>query len=55
MITAHLTQHFKKVDFKPWQLSVIKAVLGAKNSLVVQPTGSGKVCATSFYVLPLEN
>ena len=42
MIAAHLTGLLsKKVDFKPWQLSVIKAVLESKNSIVIQPTGSG--------------
>ena len=43
-----LSKHFKKVDFKPWQLSVIKAVLGGKNSLVVQPTGNGKSLCCQF-------
>lgn len=35
-------KYFKKNAFKDWQLRIVKATLDNKNSLVVQPTGSGK-------------
>ena len=43
-----LMRFFKKKEFKDWQLRVIKAVLGGKNALIVQPTGSGKSLCFQF-------
>ena len=43
-----LMKFFKKNIFKDWQLCAIKAVLGGKNALIVQPTGSGKSLCFQF-------
>lgn len=43
-----LVKHFKKNSFKDWQLCNIKATPGGKNTLVVQPTGSGKSLCFQF-------
>ena len=43
-----LMKFFKKNVFKDWQLRAIKAVLGGKNALIVQPTGSGKSLCFQF-------
>ena len=43
-----LMKFFKKNAFKDWQLRVIKAILGGKNALIVQPTGSGKSLCFQF-------
>ena len=43
-----LMKFFKKKEFKDWQLRVIKAVLGGKNALIMQPTGSGKSLCFQF-------
>ena len=45
-----LVKVFKKTSFKDWQLRVISATLGGKDTLVVQPTGSGK----SLHVFPVS-
>ncbi len=37
-----LIKHFGITSFKEWQISTIRAVLERRNSLVIQPTGSGK-------------
>ena len=42
---AQLTGLLVKYFFKDWQLTVIKATVDGKNSLTVQPTGSGSVSA----------
>ncbi len=41
-------KHFCKSQSKDWQLRTINAVLGGKNALVVQPTGSGKSLCFQF-------
>ena len=43
-----LVKVFKKKSFKDWQLRVISATLGGKDTLVVQPTGSGKSLCFQF-------
>ena len=43
-----LMKFFKKNAFKDWQLCAIKATLGGKNALIVQPTGSGKSLCFQF-------
>jgi superfamily II DNA helicase RecQ len=49
--TGLLLKHFGHTFLKDWQLSTIKAVLEKKNTVVVQPTGSGKsIC---FQLPPL--
>ena len=47
-LTGLLVKHFKKTSFKDWQLTVIKATVDGKNSLIVQPTGSGKSLCFQF-------
>jgi len=47
-LTGLLVKHFKKTSFKDWQLDVIKATVDGKNSLIVQPTGSGKSLCFQF-------
>ena len=47
-LTGLLVKHFKKTSFKDWQLTVIKATIDGKNSLIVQPTGSGKSLCFQF-------
>lgn len=34
--------HFKITELKPWQLKILSASLERKDTLVIQPTGSGK-------------
>ena len=43
-----LLMKFFKNDFKDWQLGAIKAVLGGKNALIVQLTGSDKSLCLEF-------
>jgi len=43
-----LVKHFRHSGFKPWQLETIQAVLDGKDTLVVQPTGSGKSICYQF-------
>ena len=43
-----LMKIFKKNVFKDWQLCAINAILGGKNALIVQPTGSGKSLCFQF-------
>ena len=40
--TGWLMKFFNNNIFKDWQLRTIKAVIGGKNALAVQPTGCGK-------------
>ena len=47
-LTGLLVKHFKKTSFKNWQLTVIKATVDGKNSLIVQPTGSEKSLCFQF-------
>ena len=47
-LTGLLVKYFKKSTFRDWQLHIIKATLGGKHSLIVQPTGSGKSLCFQF-------
>ena len=50
-----LVKVFKKTSFKDWQLRIISATLGGKNTLVVQPTGSGKSLCFQFPCMVTRN
>ena len=41
-LIATLTERFKLTSFKPFQREIINATLQGKDSLIIQPTGSGK-------------
>ena len=41
-------KNFGLTAFKNWQLDAIKTVINSKNTLVIQPTGSGKSLCFSF-------
>ena len=41
-MTGLLVKHFGYSSLKDWQILIIKAALEGRNSLVIQPTGSGK-------------
>ena len=43
-----LLKHFEKQSFKEWQLKIIQGVLEKRDTLVVQPTGSGKSLCFQF-------
>ena len=47
-LTGLLVKRFKKTSFKGGQLTAIKAAEDRKNSLVVQPTASGKSLCFHF-------
>ena len=47
MIVGMAALKFGVVSLHPWQINIISATLEGKDSLVVQPTGSGKsICFT---------
>ena len=50
-ITGLMIKHFAIHSIKDWQLEMIMATLKGHNTLVVQPTGSGK--SLCFQLLPL--
>ena len=50
-ITDLMIKHFAIHSIKDWQLEMIMATLKGHNTLVVQPTGSGK--SLCFQLLPL--
>ena len=41
-LTGILVKNFGYLGLKDWQEQVVKGVLDGKNSIVIQPTGSGK-------------
>ncbi len=41
-LIATLAERFNLTSFKPFQRNIISAVIEGKDTLVVQPTGSGK-------------
>ena len=43
-----LVKNIGLTAFKNWQLNVIKTVIKGKNTLIIQPTGSGKSLCFSF-------
>ena len=43
-----LVKNFGLTTFKNWQLEAIKAVIQAKNTLIIQPAGNGKSLCFSF-------
>jgi len=41
-LTGKPVKHFQLTDLKDWQLKVLQAAIEGRNTLVMQPTGSGK-------------
>ena len=50
-LIATLAERFNLTSFKPFQKSIITAALDGKDTLVIQPTGSGK--SLCFQFLPV--
>ena len=48
MMLATLAERYDRTQFKEFQKETISNVLGGRDTLVVQPTGSGKVYALNF-------
>ena len=47
-LLGSLIKYFDKPSFKPWQKTVISAVLEGKDTLIVQSTGAGKSLCFQF-------
>ena len=52
-LTGLLAQHFGCLSFKDWQEKAVRAVFEGRDSIIIQPTGSGKSLCFQFppYVL----
>lgn len=46
-LIATLAERFKLTSFKPFQKTIINAALDGKDTLVLQPTGSGKASVSN--------
>jgi len=47
-LIATLAEKFGLTSFKPFQKNVISATLDGSDTLVIHPTGSGKISVSSF-------
>jgi len=53
-ITGLSIKNFGISTLKDWQLKIIKATLEGRNTLIIQPTGSGKSLCFNYCISSLE-